>query len=53
MFQVVVQLAEQSRPGTSAETEPGPEMLTVSGVCASRRTSHGESCVSIQLPEWP
>ena len=53
-FQVVVQLDEHSRPGTSAETEPGPddaERQAAPGV--SSRTSHGESCVSSQAPECP
>src|SRR5206468_4208850 len=38
-FHVVVQLAAQSKPGTSAETDPGPEIVSASGVWASRRTS--------------
>ena len=52
-FQVVVQLAAQSRPGTLAVTEPGPEIVSASGTCASRRTSHAESCASVQPPAWP
>ena len=50
-FHVVVQLTEHSRPGTFAVTEPGPEIVSASGACASRRTSQGESCVSVQPPE--
>ena len=52
-FHVVVQLAAQRRPGTSADTEPGPEIVRGSGVWLSRRTSQAESCVSVQLPECP
>ena len=52
-FHVVVQLAVQWSPGTSADTEPGPEIVRESGVWLSRRTSQEESCVSVQLPECP
>src|SRR4249919_2410064 len=52
-FHVVVQLAAHSRPGTSAETVPGPESVSASGDCASSRTSHAESCGSIQPPACP
>ena len=51
-FHVVVQLAEQSSPGTSAETDPGPETVTARGAWPSSRTSHAESCVSVQPPAW-
>ena len=51
-FHVVVQLAAHRRPGTFAVTEPGPEIVSASGACASRRTSHAESCASVQPPEW-
>ena len=50
-FHVVVQLALHRSPGTSADTEPDPETVTASGAWLSRRTSHGESCVSVQPPE--
>ena len=52
-FHVVVQLAAHSRPGTSADTEPGPETVRASGAWLSRRTSHAESCVSVQPPACP
>jgi hypothetical protein len=52
-FHVVVQVASQMRPGTSAVTLPGPDTLTVSGVCESSLTSQDESCVSTQPPECP
>ena len=51
-FHVVVQLAAHRRPGTFATTEPCPEIVSASGAWASRRTSHGESCVSVQPPGW-
>jgi hypothetical protein len=53
LFQVVVQLAAQTRPGTSDDTEPGPATFTDSGAWLSSRTSQAESCVSVQLPECP
>ena len=52
-FHVVVQLAEHERPGTSATTAPGPEIVTESGAWLSSRTSHAESCVSVQPPACP
>src|SRR5262249_48677433 len=52
-FHVVVQVVSQSSPGTSAVTLPGPDRLTVSGVCASSLRSQDESCVSTQAPECP
>ena len=52
-FQVVVQLDEHCRPGTSAATEPGPDTVRASCAWLSSRTSHAESCVSSQAPECP
>ena len=52
-FQLVVHLDEHCRPGTSAETEPGPDTLSASCAWLSSRTSHAESCVSNQAPECP
>ena len=52
-FHVVVQLAAHSSPGTFAETEPGPEIVSASGAWPSRRTSQAESCVSVHPPECP
>ena len=53
-FHVVVQLAvQQEARARSAATEPGPEIVSASGAWLSRRTSHAESCVSVQPPEWP
>jgi len=49
-FHVVVQLVLHRSPGTSADTEPVPEIVTASGAWLSSRTSHGESCVSVQPP---
>jgi len=49
-FQVVVQLCAQSRPGTSAETDPWPDTTNASGTWLSTRTSHGESCASGHAP---
>ncbi len=53
LFQVVVQLAVHSSPGTSPATDPVPETVRSSGVWASSRTSHAESWVSVHAPEWP
>ncbi|CAN5779510.1 hypothetical protein BH20ACT14_BH20ACT14_13500 [soil metagenome] len=51
VFQVVVQLCAQSRPGTSAVTPPGPEIVTVNGCWRSICTSQTESWESVKLPE--
>ena len=53
VFQVVVQEVAHCIPGTSAATEPGPEIVTANGACPSSRTSQGESCESVQPPECP
>ena len=45
-----MQLVLHKNPGTSADTEPVPEIVTASGAWLSSRTSHGESCVSVQPP---
>ena len=52
-FHVVLQLWAQCRPGTSADTDPGPEIETANGVWLSCRTSQGESWASGHAPEWP
>jgi hypothetical protein len=52
-FHVVVQVDAHWRPGTSADTDPGPEIVKASGTCPSAWTSQAESCVSAQPPECP
>ena len=52
-FQVVVQLWLHRRPGTSASTAPGPEIVSAKGTCRSSCTSQGESCVSKNPDECP
>ena len=52
-FQVVVHACAHCRPGTSAETEPGPVIARARGAWRSSWTSHGESCVSAHAPVCP
>ena len=42
-FHVVLQLWAHCSPGTSADTDPGPETESASGAWLSSRTSQGES----------